>query len=1218
MCFLNNTFSSEKLLDEVMKKLSVITFLFLLAAGLSGCSDTASSVVPAVTVSATTATANSQTFAITVDTELSVKLEGDSGASYRFEITTQPLNGVLIGRLSGVNPTVIYTPNAGFIGDDSFQFSVTDDDGNTASGVVTIQVVDVAQANKDTDGDGLTDLDEINKYGTSPTLADTDADGFDDFREVVTFGFDASVNNLRFNPLIADIPQIDIQLTSAPDIFLNYTTTSGSSSTISTNRSQSSSQSVSSSQTLGQSTSFEQSYTAGIAINAETEVEAGLFNVGASQKVGLTLSYSNTFTFGKESSQSWTEEQSQENSTAVDQGKAFEESSSIANSGGGLAVTILIRNGGNISYRLTNLFLSATYIDLSRPDPIVPVGNLKFDNSLVFQPFTLAPDELSGQLNFATAELSIDTTKSLLADAQGLIISPAIFDMLDENGVSYTFNNTAMRSQDAMVIVDFAGLNAQNTLRLMVATNSDSQQAGISIADVLQKVLRLSVSTDATDGFLTELAGVSNNEPTGRWVILHGAQSGNNKIITSIYTTPSDQSRVQSINSNVSNIVSSYDLNQVMVRGGDILHLVYLVDDDQDGISNRSELVYGTRIDNPDSDGDLLNDSAEVNGWEISYLERSGAVVKRTVTSNPLLSDTDGDGLSDFEEANTQATDSNLKRDPQSRDSDGDGLADDIDDLDAAGGFAPGFFDQLDINSMTATLASTTVFPTNVAVSYDVLDVTENGAGNAGNGIDSYEVHVYRHVATDGVHPEPTVAPIDFAPAVIGQTLTCGASCNWELTQISSSIPGAGTQNFTDSRQIQAGEDYKYIAYTRINGLYNRSQQFVFASAAVETVTIHVLPGDGSNGTALSNVQTRADFATLLSDPTKLIKYSAQYNELFVSEGTAFIETVTGAYKFVPFGSVYNAGDLTKKAVFSYTRSGGTITVDNPQRFYMGDCAKDTSITIFSVTSDGSVSANCWLSVYGRPSSALGYVTDAVDANDVGNVLSHPLGAGDGAFTLDWKMKFGDSVITPRPGLVSNKLRYICGTYRDRGTAPADFSDDYTFATLTSVPTTYVRRPNAIDVDCSGIDAFVDTYTDATGTGVYAIDANTGGATFSRRLPAQAGCYRIRFLAYEYNENAALNGGYYNKVANPYAGEAGFANVDEANLCRDASGIWSLNPVKLVNEHEPATLSVPATTANNPNFIDYTTRPMLWDDSVVRTTMQGRLRVNYLIEVTAP
>lgn len=38
---------------------------------------------------------------------------------------------------------------------------------------------------KDTDGDGLTDYDEINKYQTSPYLADSDSDGVDDKTEVM-------------------------------------------------------------------------------------------------------------------------------------------------------------------------------------------------------------------------------------------------------------------------------------------------------------------------------------------------------------------------------------------------------------------------------------------------------------------------------------------------------------------------------------------------------------------------------------------------------------------------------------------------------------------------------------------------------------------------------------------------------------------------------------------------------------------------------------------------------------------------------------------------------------------------------------------------------------------------------------------------------------------------------------------------------------------------
>ena len=37
---------------------------------------------------------------------------------------------------------------------------------------------------KDSDGDGLTDYDEINSYKTSPYLEDTDGDGISDFQEV--------------------------------------------------------------------------------------------------------------------------------------------------------------------------------------------------------------------------------------------------------------------------------------------------------------------------------------------------------------------------------------------------------------------------------------------------------------------------------------------------------------------------------------------------------------------------------------------------------------------------------------------------------------------------------------------------------------------------------------------------------------------------------------------------------------------------------------------------------------------------------------------------------------------------------------------------------------------------------------------------------------------------------------------------------------------------
>ncbi len=1198
-----------------------ILFAISLAFALQACGGDTAVVAedPVVTVSATTASANSQRFAIAQDTALSINLEGQGGASFNFIITTQPVNGVLLGMLSGVNPTLMYTPNNGFVGDDSFAFEVTDDEGNVATGTVTIQVVSQEDANKDSDSDGLTDLDELNKYGTSPILSDTDADGFSDHKEVITFGFDASVNNLRFNPLIADIPQIDVQLTSAPVISLNYTTTEGVSSSVSTNRSQSSSQAVTSSETLEQTTSFEHSHTFGVQVAVLAGVEIGATS-GAKSSVTATVSYSGTVAFGEENTQSWTEEQTQENSTALEQGESFEESNEVSTSGGGLAIAVQVNNGGNISYTLNNLFLSAVYLDLSLPDPVIPIGNLAFDNAGGFPSFTLAPNEASGQLNFVTSDLSIDTTKSLLANSQGLIIRPAVFDMLDENGVSYTFNNTAMQAQNALVVVDFAGLNGLSTLRLMIATNAKPNAPGISIADVLQNVLRLETNTDSTDGFLTDVAGVSNNEPAGRWVMLHGAQSGNDNMTTTVYTTPSDKSRVQSVNSNVNNIVSSYDLAQIIIRGGDILHLAYLLDDDQDTISNRAELVYGTNPNNADTDGDGLDDGAEINGWQVSYLEKSGSAVIKTVTSNPLLSDTDADGLSDLAEANILTADSRLKRNPQSKDTDGDGLGDFIDDLTGTD-FAPNVYDDLDIASLSAVLSNPASVPTNINITYEVLDVTEAGVGVAGNGINDYRIHIYRHITDNatGSHPEPLSAPLNFAPVILGQTLTCGTACNWTLVEISASIPGALNTTFVDPVQITTGSRHKYIAYLQINGSYVRSKKAVFASADLERVTIHVLPGDGTNNTALTNVRTVTDFRTLLSDPAKKIEYSAEYNEIFISEGFAFISTVDGHFRNAAYGSVYDGTTLVKKSVAEYQDSTDRVTVTYPERFFYSDCPATESVP-------RRVEANCWLERFARPSNIHGYVTDAVDANDVGNVLSHPLGAGDGAFTLDWSMKFGDSVIIPRPGLASNQLRYICGSYRDRVRAPADFSDDLMYETLASLPTKYVRRPSPLESSCAEIDVFVDTFTDANGDGVYTINPVTGGATFSRNLPAQARCYPITFIAYEYNENKTLDGGFYNRVAYPYSGEANFANTDEAELCRDDAGIWTLNAIQLRTEHEAAIISVLATTANNPNFINYTTRPLVWDDSgepgrlrrdgPVRTTVEGTLRVNYLIEVT--
>ncbi len=73
----------------------------------------------------------------------------------------------------------------------------------------------------DTDGDGLSDPDEVGIYGTDPNLADTDGDGLSDGQEVTLFGTNAlsvdtdgdglddaaEINNHGTNPNLADSDQ---------------------------------------------------------------------------------------------------------------------------------------------------------------------------------------------------------------------------------------------------------------------------------------------------------------------------------------------------------------------------------------------------------------------------------------------------------------------------------------------------------------------------------------------------------------------------------------------------------------------------------------------------------------------------------------------------------------------------------------------------------------------------------------------------------------------------------------------------------------------------------------------------------------------------------------------------------------------------------------------------------------------------------------------------
>lgn len=91
-------------------------------------------------------------------------------------------------------------------------------------------------------------------------------------------------------------------------------------------------------------------------------------------------------------------------------------------------------------------------------------------------------------------------------------------------------------------------------------------------------------------------------------------------------------------------------------------------DVDNDGATNLQEYQLGTSATNPDTDGDGVQDGAEINRMDGG----------NPAPTNPLLADTDGDTLSDGVETDTgvYVSAANTGSDPLKYDTDGDGFAD--------------------------------------------------------------------------------------------------------------------------------------------------------------------------------------------------------------------------------------------------------------------------------------------------------------------------------------------------------------------------------------------------------------------------------------------------------------------------------------------------------------------------------------------------------------
>ncbi|MBN1575850.1 MAG: hypothetical protein JW913_04815 [Chitinispirillaceae bacterium] len=472
----------------------------------------------------------------------------------------------------------------------------------------------------DWDGDKLLNDDEIKKYGTDPRSKDTDGDGFDDYEEA------HKGSGREWHPLIADLPRIALEMKGYPDIDFIEERGKTSSRTKTVEKGEEIENSSTQSESYGSSFTMEHGWKveAEVGYGITPDKWSGKVTVGVhgSYTQGTTTEYGSSRTSGYEQS--------------FNQALSEMEDSSWNATGGVIAVPFAVKNTGSIGYTVENLIISCYTIDYSSREGFVGTGCALYPDTrfAVFQPFTLPPGDRKEPQWFLNDNLTLELTRELACQGEALVceITGCLLSYTDEEGKKTDFTSvmTNVPARTADILVDFGPGKGKDPLRYRVATLYKYNPEHKSLTDIyhaatLQDILQTldldyEMGTSNGKSGIVSLDGVAQEtDLNGCWFIAHRKRDSKSY---AFYSMQQD----------------GYKPEEINIRVNDRVEIIYSVDRDYDGISLRTEKLIGTDDTKTDTDGDGLTDFEEITGWV-----RSGD----TLRSDPKRVDSDGDGIPD-------------------------------------------------------------------------------------------------------------------------------------------------------------------------------------------------------------------------------------------------------------------------------------------------------------------------------------------------------------------------------------------------------------------------------------------------------------------------------------------------------------------------------------------------------------------------------------------